>query len=120
MLFILLTKKGEFNELNKKYKSTSLTITLTYLVKLDDPNPLEYLKTQLLKETNVEKKNFYNTILNCIEKFELYRLKKLALSKSTRIIKDYSQTSITFNSLNFRGRSRLSKDIVSYNKNFNS
>ena len=29
-----LLKKGEFNELSKKYKSTSLTITLTYLVKL--------------------------------------------------------------------------------------
>ena len=43
-----LLKQGEFNELSKKYKSTSLTI-LTYLVKVDDPNPLEYLKTQLLK-----------------------------------------------------------------------
>ena len=113
-------KKGDFKKISKKYKSTALTITLTYLAKFDGPNPLEYLKTKLLKETNAEKKNFYNTMVNCIEKFGLYRLQKLALSKRTRIIKYYSQTPIAFKSLTFRGRSRLSSHIVSYNKNFNS
>ena len=39
------------------------------------------------------------------------------MSKRNRIIKHYSERSIEFKSLNFRGRSRLSDDIVSMNEN---
>ena len=44
----------------------------------------------------------------------------LALSKRERVIKHYSEYPITFSSLTFRGVSRLTSDIVSYNNNFNS
>ena len=45
---------------------------------------------------------------------------ELALSRRERAIKYYSKHSINITSLTFRGRSRLTSDIVSYNENFNS
>jgi len=40
--------------------------------------------------------------------------------KRSKIIKKYSEFPIKFNSLTFRGRSRLNNDIVYFNSNFNS
>ena len=48
------------------------------------------------------------------------RLLKLALSRRERVIRYYSEYPINFTSLTFRGRSRLTTDIVSYNDNFKS
>ena len=113
-------KKGELKSISKKYKSTPLSITLSFLAKSNLTNPIDYIKQRLLTERNQDKIKFYTTILSCIEKFSLVRLQKLALSKRNRIIKYYTQTPIVFKSLTFRGRSRLSSNIVSYNTNFNS
>ena len=113
-------KKGELKSISKKYKSTPLSITLSFLAKSNLTNPIDYIKQKLLTERNQDKIKFYTTILSCIEKFSLARLQKLALSKRNRIIKYYTQTPIVFKSLTFRGRSRLSSNIVSYNTNFNS
>jgi hypothetical protein len=44
----------------------------------------------------------------------------LAILKRERIIKKHSEHPIIFTSLTFRGRSRLSANIISYNNNFNS
>lgn len=112
--------KGDFKGISKKYKTTDLTITLTYLARYGNENTLSNLLEKFAKETNAEKEKFYATILDHIYKYGFGRLMKLALSRREKVIKKYSEHSINFTSLTFRGRSRLSSDIISYNKNFNS
>ena len=111
---------GELKEIHKKFVSTPLTITLTYLARYGNNDILDYLLERFVSETNHEKELFYASIIDHIYKYGLSRLMKLAISKRQRIIKRYSENPIVFSSLTFRGRSRLTADILSYNKNFNS
>lgn len=112
--------KGDFKGISKKTKSTELTITLTYLARYGNENTLSNLLEKFVKETDKNKEEFYATILDHIYKYGLSRLLKLAFSRRERVIKRYSEYPINFTSLTFRGRSRLTSDIVSYNDNFNS
>ena len=112
--------KGDFKGISKKTKVTELSSTLTYLARYGNENILNYLLEKFVKETDDKKEKFYATILDHIYKYGLSRLLKLALSRRERIIKKYSEHPINFTSLTFRGRSRLTSDIVSYNENFNS
>ena len=112
--------KGDFKGISKKTKSTELTTTLTYLARYGNENTLSNLLEKFVKETDEKKEKFYATVLDHIYKYGLSRLLKLALSRRERVIRHYSEHSINFTSLTFRGRSRLTSDIVSYNDNFNS
>ena len=112
--------KGDFKGISKKTKSTELTTTLTYLARYGNENTLSNLFEKFVKEIDEKKEKFYATILDHIYKYGLSRLLKLAFSRRERVIKYYSEHSINFTSLTFRGRSRLTSDIVSYNDNFNS
>ena len=112
--------KGDFKGISKKTKTTELTTTLTYLARYGNENIISYLLEKFVKEENPSKEKFYATILDHIYKYGLSRLLKLALSRRERVIKKYSEYPINFTSLTFRGRSRLTTDIVSYNNNFNS
>lgn len=112
--------KGDFKGISKKTKSTELTTTLTYLARYGNENTLNNLLEKFVKETDKNKEEFYATILDHIYKYGLSRLLKLAFSRRERVIKRYSEYPINFTSLTFRGRSRLTSDIVSYNDNFNS
>ena len=112
--------KGDFKGISKKTKSTELTTTLTYLARYGNENTLSNLFEKFVKETDEKKEKFYATILDHIYKYGLSRLLKLAFSRRERVIRHYSEHSINFTSLTFRGRSRLTSDIVSYNDNFNS
>ena len=112
--------KGDFKGISKKTKSTELTTTLTYLARYGNENIIPYLLEKFVKETDEKKEEFYATILDHIYKYGFGRLMKLALSRRKRVIKYYSEHPINFTSLTFRGRSRLTSDIVSYNDNFNS
>ena len=111
--------KGDFNKVNIKKTKTSLSITLTYLARYGNANILNYINAKLKTETKVDKINFYQTILYCINKFELDRLLKLALERRERVLKHYSEP-IQFKSLTFGGRSRKAGNIISYNENYNS
>ena len=113
-------KKGDFKGISKKTKNTELSATLTYLARYGNENVIPYLLEKFVKEENPSKEKFYATILDHIYKYGLGRLMELALSRRERIIKRYSKYPINFTSLTFRGRSRLTSDIVSYNENFNS
>ena len=113
-------KKGDFKGISKKTKTTELTTTLTYLARYGNENTISYLLEKFVKETDEKKEKFYATILDHIYKYGFGRLMKLALSRRERIIKHYSKHPIQFNSLTFRGVSRLITDIVSYNNNFKS
>lgn len=111
-------KKGELKKVILTKEKTSLSICLSYLARYGNNNIVEYINSQIDNVDN-NKKQFYNNILNYINKFGLNRLLSLSLSKRYRIIKQYSDKPIIFNSLTFSGRCRKI-DIISYNKNYNS
>ena len=112
--------KGDFKGISKKTKSTELSTTLTYLARYGNENIIPYLLEKFVKETDEKKEKFYATILDHIYKYGLSRLLKLAFSRREKVIKRYSKYPINFTSLTFRGVSRLTSDIISYNENFKS
>ena len=112
-------KIGDLKSLKKTIKSTELSIILTYLCRYGNETTLDYIQSQLIVNPSSEKSKFYQSILSAVNKFGFNRLMALAIMKRQRILKRYSNP-IIFTKLTFRGRSRLSKDIVSYNTNFKS
>lgn len=110
--------KGDFKKVILAKEKTPLSICLSYLARYGNNNIVEYINSQL-DNVDDNKKQFYNNILNYINKFGLDRLLSLSLSKRNRIIKQYQERPIIFNSLTFSGRCRKT-DIISYNKNYNS
>ena len=110
-------KAGDFKGISIKHDDTPLSMTLTYLARYGYFGIVDYLLEKFVQETNQEKEKFYADVLDTIYKFGFTRLFAIAMSKRNRIIEKYSQKSIGFKSLSFRGRSRLSDDIVSMNDN---
>ena len=108
---------GDFKSITIKHDETPLSITLTYLARYGCFGIVDYLLEKFVDETNQEKEKFYATILDTIYKFGFTRLFALATSKRNRIIEKYSERPIEFKSLSFRGRSRLTENIVSMNEN---
>lgn len=111
-------KKGELKQVLVKKKQTPLSNCLTYLARYGNENILEYIKANI-DTCDDKKREFYNNILRCCDKFGFDRLYNLALSKRKRILNHYSNKPIEFKSLSFGGRSRK-KYIVDFNKNFGS
>ena len=110
-------KTGDFKGISIKHDETPLSITLTYLARYGYFGIVDYLLEKFVNETNQEKEKFYADVLDTIYKFGFTRLFAIAMSKRSRIIKHYSECHIEFKSLSFRGRSRLSDNIVSMNDN---
>ena len=110
--------KGDFKKVSLKREQTPLSICLTYLARYGNENILEYIQKQL-PSCDDKKKEFYENILRCCEKFGFDRILGLALAKRKRIIEEYSKKPIEFKSLTFGGRSRK-KRIIDYNKKFGS
>ena len=71
-------KKGDFKKVINEKKQTPLSICLTYLARYGNEKTIEYISEQL-KTCDENKKQFYNNILRCIEKFGFERLMNLAL-----------------------------------------
>ena len=111
-------KKCELKKVILTKEKTQLSICLSYLARYGNDNIVDYINSQI-DNVDDNKKQFYNNILNYINKFGLSRLLSLSLSKRNRIIKHYQERPIEFNSLTFSGRCRKT-DIISYNKNYNS
>lgn len=112
-------KKGDSKGIVRKTESTPLTKVLSYLVRYGSPDTPTYLANALLSESEESKKKFYLQVLGYLEKFGMGRLMRLALSRRQQVLAKYA-CPIEFKSLSFRGRSRLSCGIVSYNRNYNS
>ena len=108
---------GDFKSITIKHDEIPLSITLIYLARHGYFGIVDYLLEKFINETNQEKEKFYATILDTIYKFGFTRLFAIAMSKRNRIFERYSKNQIEFNSLSFRGRSRLSEDVVSMNEN---
>ena len=111
-------KKGELKQILVEKKHTPLTNCLTYLARYGNEGTIAYIKSNIDK-CDVSKREFYNNIIRCCEKFGFERLYALALSKRKRIVKKYANNPIEFSSLTFSGRCRKKK-IIDYNHRFNS
>lgn len=113
-----ITKKGDLKRVLVEKKQTNLSSCLTYLARYGNEGTIAYIKSNIDK-CDVNKRDFYNNIIRCCEKFGFERLYALALSKRERIIKYYSEYPIEFRSLTFSGRCRK-KRIIDYNHRFGS
>ena len=111
-------KKGDLKKVIVDRKQTLLSNCLTYLARYGNENTISYINSNI-GNCDEKKREFYNNILRCCNKFGFERLYDLALSKRQRIIKHYSEYPIEFKSLTFSGRSRK-KYIIDYNKRFGS
>lgn len=100
-------RKGQLKKINYKERRTPLSNCLTYLVRYGFDGTAEYIRAQIADGSVDEKKrNYYQNILRCIEKFGFERLMRLALQRRCRVIRRYFAEPIEFKSLTFGGRSR--------------
>lgn len=109
-------KKGDIKERIKTSSSSILSKVLSYLARYGSENTLSFIQSQLQKETKASKIKFYGTVIAMIDKFGLDRLLSVALMRRKNTLNRYART-IEFKSLSFRGRSRITKNIVSTNQN---
>ena len=111
-------KKGDLKKVVIDKKQTPLSNCLTYLARYGNENTINYINGNISK-CDGKKREFYNNILRCCEKFGFEHLYNLALSKRKRIVKHYSEHPIEFKSLAFSGRCRKTR-IIDYNSKFGS
>ena len=111
-------KKGDLKKVVIDKKKTPLSNCLTYFAKYGNENTIHYINDNI-DGCDEKKREFYNNILRCCEKFGFERLYNLVLSKRKRIVKHYSEYPIEFKSLTFSGRCRK-KRIIDYNSRFGS
>ena len=111
-------KKSDFKKVVIDKRQTPLSICLTYLARYGNENTLQYINSNIRK-CDDKKREFYNNILRCCEKYGFERLYRLAISKRRRIIQHYSEYPIEFKSLTFSGRCRKTR-IIDYNTKFGS
>ena len=111
-------KKGDLKRVLIEKKQTKLSSCLTYLARYGNEDTIAYINSNIDK-CDERKREFYNNIIRCCEKFGFERLYTLALSKRKRILSKYSNNPIEFGSLTFSGRCRKKK-IIDYNHRFGS
>ena len=111
-------KKGDLKKVIISKKQTSLSNCLTYLARYGNEDTIDYINDNINK-CDEKKREFYNNILRCCNKFGFEHLLNLALSNRKRIVKHYSEYPIEFKSLTFSGRCRK-KRIIDYNSKFGS
>ena len=111
-------KKGDLKQVLIEKKQTKLSSCLTYLARYGNEGTIAYIKPNIDK-CDANKRDFYNNIIRCCEKFGFERLYALALSKRKRILNKYTNNPIEFRSLTFSGRCRK-KRIIDYNRRFGS
>ena len=100
-------KKGQLKKINYKERKTPLSNCLTYLARYGFDDIVAYIKSKLEDvSTEPKKRDYYQNILRCIEKFGFERLMRLALQRRNRVIRKYFAEPIEFKSLTFSGRSR--------------
>ena len=111
-------KKGDLKKVIINKKQSQLSNCLTYLARYGNESTIDYINSNISK-CDEKKREFYNNILRCCEKYGFERLFNLVLSKRKRIVKHYSEYPIKFKSLTFNGRCRKTR-IIDYNRKFSS
>jgi transposase len=110
-------KKGELKSIECHTKKTELTKVLTWLARYGKEETVYWLESKI-PTVDEHKQKFYRAILHCINKFGFDRLMRLALSRRTIVFAEYKKRGkITFESLTFSGRSRITRPIVDARRN---
>ena len=119
-------KKGTIRTFIRKKTKTKISMTLSFLSKFKskDIEAFDYIKSEIIKMKESEKTDeiisrlqFYNDMLNVINKFGIDRLMITANLKKEIISRKYFSKPHEFKSLNFRSCSRIKLPIVQFNKN---
>lgn len=108
---------GDLKSIERHTKKTELTKVLTWLARYGKEETVYWLESVI--PTAVEsKQKFYRAILGQIRKFGFDRLMRLALSRRTSVFSEYEKRGkITFETLTFSGRSRITRPIVDARRN---
>lgn len=110
-------KKGDLKSVEVRTKKTELTKVLTWLARYGKDETVYWLES-VIPTVDATKQKFYRTILDKIRKFGFDRLMRLALSRRTSVFSEYEKRGkITFESLTFSGRSRITRPIVDARRN---
>lgn len=111
-------KKGDLKKVVIDTKQTPLSNCITYLARYGNESIIGYINSNI-GSCDEKKREFYNNILRCCDKYGFERLYNLALSKRKRIVNYYSEYPIEFKSLTLIGRCRKTR-IIDYNSKFGS
>lgn len=112
-------KKGDLKSIEVHTKKTELTKVLTWLSRYGKEETVYWLKS-VIPTVQESKQKFYRAILEKIHKFGFDRLMRLALSRREKVFAEYEKRGqITFESLTFGGRSRITRPIVDARRNEN-
>ena len=110
-------EKGDLKSVEVRTKKTELTKVLTWLARYGKDETVYWLES-VIPTVDATKQKFYRTILDKIRKFGFDRLMRLALSRRTAVFSEYEKRGkITFESLTFSGRSRITRPIVDARRN---
>ena len=110
---------GDLKSIERHTKKTELTKVLTWLARYGKEESVYWLES-VIPNAVESKQKFYRTILDKIRKFGFDRLMRLALSRRTAVFSEYKKRGkITFESLTFSGRSRITRPIVDARRNEN-
>lgn len=108
---------GDLKSIEVHTKKTELTKVLTWLARYGKEETVFWLESVIPTVADVKQK-FYCTILDKIRKFGFDRLMRLALSRRATVFAEYEKRGkITFDSLTFSGRSRITRSIVDARRN---
>ena len=108
---------GDLKYIELRTQKTELTTALTWLARYGKGDTVYWLES-IISSANETRKKFYSSILRVIHKFGFNRLMRLALSRRTMVFAEYvSKGKITFESLTFSGRSRITRPIVDARRN---
>ena len=108
---------GDLRAIERHTKKTELTKVLTWLARYGNEETVYWLECKM-PDADESKKKFYRAILRCVDKFGFDRLMRLALSRREVVFSDYlSRGKITFETLTFSGRSRITRPIVDARRN---
>jgi transposase len=110
-------RKGELKSIEVHVKKTELTKVMTWLARYGREESVYWLES-VIPTVQESKQKFYRTVLEKIRKFGFERLMRLALSRRTTVFAEYEKRGkITFDSLTFSGRSRITRPIVDARRN---
>ena len=108
---------GDLKSIERHTKKTELTKVLTWLARYGNEETVYWLESKI-PTVDESKQKFYRAILRCIRKFGFDRLMRLSLSRRKAVFGEYaSRGKITFESLTFSGRSRITRPIVDARRN---
>ena len=110
-------KKGDLKSIEVHTKKTELTKVLTWLARYGKDDTVYCLESAIPNAVE-SKQKFYRAILAKIRKFGFDRIMRLALSRRATVFSEYEKRGkITFESLTFSGRSRITRPIVDARRN---